>query len=85
MHLLTEAMSGLGAVLLPVAVGLLFEEMTFGGLVRLMLAPWPGTGRRGTTGNRSSLLGCKSGVPTGRSSSVGSEHGERNKQKGEGQ
>ncbi|MGA3347139.1 MAG: hypothetical protein ABSC76_20010 [Terracidiphilus sp.] len=70
MHLLTEAMSGLGAVLLPVAVGLLFEEMTFGGLVRLMLALWPGTGRRRTTGDGSLSLEC--------------EHGERNKQKGEG-
>ncbi|MGD0938523.1 MAG: hypothetical protein ABR905_02340 [Terracidiphilus sp.] len=71
MHLLAEAMNGLGAALLPVAVGLLFEELTFGGLVRLMLAPWPGTGKRGTTCNRSSSRGC--------------EHGERNKQKGVGQ
>ena len=71
MHLLSEAMNGLGAVLLPVAVGLLFEELTFAGLVRLMLAPWPGTGRRGTTGGRSSSPGCTSG--------------ERNRQKGEGQ
>jgi hypothetical protein len=46
MHLLVEAMNGLGAALLPVAVGLLFEELTLGGLVRIMLAPWPGTGRR---------------------------------------
>ena len=46
MTLLTDAMGGLGAVLLPVAAGLLFEEMTFGGLVRLLLAPWPGTGKR---------------------------------------
>jgi hypothetical protein len=70
MHLLTEAMNGLGAVLLPVAVGLLFEELTFGGLVRLMLAPWPGTGRRGAHGEGSS--------------SPGYTHGERNKQEGEG-
>ena len=46
MNLLNETMSGLGAVLLPVAAGLLFEELTFGGLVRLLLAPRPGTGRR---------------------------------------
>ena len=39
-------MSGLGTVLLPVAAGLLLEEMTFGGLVRLLLAPWPGIRRR---------------------------------------
>lgn len=45
MNLLMEAMSGLGAVMLPVAAGLLFEELTYGGLVRLLLAPRPGTGR----------------------------------------
>lgn len=71
MHLLAEAMNGLGAELLPVAVGLLFEELTFGGLVRLMLAPLPGTGRRGATGRRSSQ-------PERR-------HGERNNKRGEGQ
>jgi hypothetical protein len=71
MHLLAEAMNGLGAALLPVAVGLLFEELTFGGLVRLMLAPWPGTGKRGTTTDRHLSVGCT--------------HGERNKQEGEGQ
>lgn len=42
MNLWSEAMSGLGAVLLPVAAALLFEELTFGGLVRLLLAPRPG-------------------------------------------
>ena len=47
MSLLTDAMSGLGAALLPVAAALLFEELTFGGLVRLLLAPWPGTRRDG--------------------------------------
>ncbi len=45
MNLLSEAMSGLGVVLLPVAAGLLFEELTFGGLVRLLLAPRPETVR----------------------------------------
>lgn len=30
------------AVLLPVVTGVLLEELTFGGLVRLLLAPWPG-------------------------------------------
>ena len=43
MHLLSDAMSALGAVLLPVAAALLFEELTVGGLVRLLLAPWPRT------------------------------------------
>jgi len=47
MNLLAEAMGGLGGALLPVVAALLFEELTFGGLVRLLLAPWPGTGRRG--------------------------------------
>jgi hypothetical protein len=41
MRLLADAMSGMGAALLPVAAALLFEELTFGGLVRLLLAPWP--------------------------------------------
>jgi hypothetical protein len=45
MNFLAEAMSGLGAVLLPLVVVLLFEELTFGGLVRLVLTPWPGTGK----------------------------------------
>jgi hypothetical protein len=47
MNLLGHAMSGLGAALFPVVAALLFEELTFGGLVRLLLAPWPGTGKRG--------------------------------------
>lgn len=38
---MTDAMSVLGAALLPVVVGLLLEELTFGGLVRLLLAPRP--------------------------------------------
>jgi hypothetical protein len=41
MNLLTEAMDGLGAALLPVVAALLLEELTYGGLVRLLLAPWP--------------------------------------------
>jgi hypothetical protein len=46
MNLLADAMGGLGTMLLPVAAALLLEELTFGGLVRLLLAPRPGTGRR---------------------------------------
>lgn len=53
MNLITEAMNGLGAVLLPVAAGLLLEELTLGGLVRLLLAPWPGTSSRKELKNRS--------------------------------
>ena len=36
-----DAMHALGAALLPVAAALLFEELTLGGLVRLILAPPP--------------------------------------------
>jgi len=43
MKLLTEAMRGLGPVLLQVVALLALEELTFGGLVRLLLAPRPGT------------------------------------------
>jgi hypothetical protein len=43
MTLLDEAARGLGAALLPVVTGLLLEELTFGGLVRLLIAPWPKT------------------------------------------
>jgi hypothetical protein len=41
MNLLLGTMNGLGAALLPVVVALLFEEFTFGGLVRLLLARRP--------------------------------------------
>ena len=43
MTLLDEATNGLGVVLLPLVTGLLFEELTFGGLVRLLIAPRPKT------------------------------------------
>jgi hypothetical protein len=57
MHLLTEVWSGMGAVLLPVAAGLLLEELTLGGLVRLLLAPWPGTGKCGVRHAKAGLHG----------------------------
>jgi hypothetical protein len=63
MNLLSEAVNGLGAALLQVVAALLFEELTFGGLVRLLVAPWPGTRRRGASndGRRSvsSSLECR--------------------------
>jgi hypothetical protein len=59
MNLLTEAMNGLGAAVLPVVAALLLEELTYGGLVRLLVAPWPGTEKLGAPGDRSSSLGCK--------------------------
>ena len=43
MNMLMDAMGGLGAALLPVVAGLLLEELTLGGLVPLLVAPWPGT------------------------------------------
>jgi len=45
MTLLDDAAKGLGAALLPLVTGLLLEELTFGGLVRLLIAPWPKTKR----------------------------------------
>lgn len=56
MNLLMEAMRGLGAVMLQVVAALLLEELTFGGLVRLFVAPWPGAGNRGVSGDRSRSL-----------------------------
>ena len=43
MNLLTDALGCLGAVMLPVVAALLLEELTYGGLVRLLIAPWPGS------------------------------------------
>jgi hypothetical protein len=45
MRFVSEAINVLGAVLLQIAVGLLIEELTFAGLVRLILAPRPATGK----------------------------------------
>ena len=54
-----DALSGLDAVLLPVVAGLLLEELTFGGLVRLLLAPRPGSRKNGVRrgGNSSPARG----------------------------
>jgi len=41
MQIIAEAIHAMGAVLLQIAVALLFEELTFAGLVRLILAPRP--------------------------------------------
>lgn len=61
MNLLTNAFSGLGAVLLPVAMGLLLEELMFGGLVRLLLAPWPVSRKQRVAGKRHGAAGRKPG------------------------
>ncbi len=50
-------LSGMSAVLLPVAAGLLLEELTLGGLVRLLLAPWPGTKRCGVRRAKAAVHG----------------------------
>jgi hypothetical protein len=47
MNFLMVGNGGWGAALLPMVTVLLFEEMTYGGLVRLLLAPWPKTRRSG--------------------------------------
>ena len=47
MILLADSMHGLGAALLPVAAALLFEELTLGGLARLLIAPWPVSRKHG--------------------------------------
>lgn len=46
MNLLNRAFADLGTVLLPLAAALLFEELTVGGLVRLLIAPRPETGKQ---------------------------------------
>jgi len=45
MSFLARAISDVQAALLPVAAALLLEEMTYGGLVRLLLAPRTGSGK----------------------------------------
>jgi hypothetical protein len=54
MTMFADPMSGLGALLLPVVAGLLLEELTLGGLVRLLLAPRPKTRKSGAHTERPS-------------------------------
>jgi len=42
MNWLSAAIAFVGPALLPIAAALLLEELTYGGLVRLLLAPRPG-------------------------------------------
>jgi hypothetical protein len=56
MHLMMEATRSLGGVLLQVVAALLLEELTFGGLVRLFVAPRPATGNGGARSERSLSL-----------------------------
>lgn len=46
MNWFDSALTSLGAVLLPLSAALLLEELTYGGLVRLLLAPRPQTGKQ---------------------------------------
>jgi hypothetical protein len=46
MSVLACVISDVQAALLPVAAALLLEEMTYGGLVRLLLAPRTDTGKQ---------------------------------------
>jgi len=46
MNLLARAISDVQAAFLPVAAALLLEELTYGGLVRLLLAPRPKTAKQ---------------------------------------
>jgi len=51
MQMLTEATVALGLALMAVAAALLLEELTLGGLVRLLVAPWPEIRKRGERNN----------------------------------
>lgn len=53
MSFLANTVTGFGSVLLPLASALLLEELTYGGLVRLLLRPKPVPSRRTNTGNQS--------------------------------
>jgi hypothetical protein len=46
MNFLARAISDVHVAFLPVAAALLLEELTYGGLVRLLLAPRKDTGKR---------------------------------------
>ena len=84
MNLLMEAMRGLGAVMLQVVAALLLEELTFGGLVRLFIAPRPGAAIREVPNERSSSAGCMGGVHGDRSLSLRRKIREHKHRKGEG-
>jgi hypothetical protein len=58
MILLGEAFGHLGALMLPVSAALLLEELTLGGLVRLLVAPWPGAGNNTERKNQEGERKC---------------------------
>ena len=59
MTVLDEMTTSLGAALLPVVAGLLLEELTFGGLVRLLIAPRPKTNRRAASHGTDPPVRCR--------------------------
>jgi hypothetical protein len=48
MNWLGTLIAFVGPALLPIAAALLLEELTYGGLVRLLLAPRPGSHKQGS-------------------------------------
>jgi hypothetical protein len=53
----------LRVALLPLAAALLLEELTYGGLVRLLLAPRPGSGNCAAHGGKVQAPARKRGEP----------------------
>lgn len=63
MNVFAIAVSEVGAVLLPLASALLLEELTYGGLVRLLLTPRLETGKRGAVADRPLSQECNPREP----------------------
>lgn len=63
MIFLALVINAFSAMLLPMAALLLLEELTYGGLVRLLLAPKPGAGDHGAAGGRTLLASGKRAEP----------------------
>ena len=63
MIVISQTTNVLSVVLLPVASALLLEELTYGGLVRLLLAPKPGTGKGERPGGADASPGRRRGEP----------------------
>jgi hypothetical protein len=57
-NLFDHTISTIDAVMLPIAALLLLEEVTYGGLVRLLLAPRSGSGERKEPNHRNGGRSC---------------------------
>jgi hypothetical protein len=66
MTFLIDAMNALRIAPLPLAAALLLEELTYGGLVRLLLAPRPRTGSCAAHGGKIQAPPRKRGEPNHR-------------------